>query len=266
MGLLDGIGGLFGSTSPAQSWQGTIPWGRTRPAVGRGFDKALNWFENDWSKLRQDPYGGQMVAGMTPMQLQALGQAPGATQAALGGVNQAMGAAGRAMDPNAHSDMWGQVKENVIDSIMPAINSSFAGSGMTGSGLHAQNLTAGLSQGLADVENQAWQQNQNRSLAAAGMVPGLNNARFGALDYLGGAGQQMQDQRQRQINADITRHAGREAGDFDALERYMRLVGGAASPWSWQEGVSSGGNQKPGLFGMLSGAATGAGFLGDLFG
>lgn len=73
----------------------------------------------------------------------------------------------QAMDPNARSAAWDQVKANVVADIMPDINATFGASGMTGSSAHQQQLTKGLSAGIANVENQAWQQGQDRAMQAA---------------------------------------------------------------------------------------------------
>lgn len=72
-----------------------------------------------------------------------------------------------AQDPNARSAAFDQVRQNAIADIMPEINSTFAGSGMTGSSLHQRNLAKGLSAGIAGVENQAYQQGMDRALQAA---------------------------------------------------------------------------------------------------
>lgn len=72
-----------------------------------------------------------------------------------------------AMDPAARSAAWGQVRDNTIAGIMPAINATFSGAGMTGSTGHEQNLAKGLAAGLADVENSAYQTGMDRAVGAA---------------------------------------------------------------------------------------------------
>ena len=70
-------------------------------------------------------------------------------------------------DQNARSDAFNQVKRNVADDVMQDVNSTFGASGMTGSSLHQQNLSKGLTAGMASVENDAFQQSQARALQAA---------------------------------------------------------------------------------------------------
>lgn len=95
-------------------------------------------------------------------------------------------ATSRAQNPYLRSAAFDQVKQNTIADIMPAINSTFAGSGMTGSSLHQQNLARGLSQGLGAVENQAFQQGEDRALSAANAAQGARSSAFG--QALQGAG------------------------------------------------------------------------------
>lgn len=70
-------------------------------------------------------------------------------------------------DQNARSGAFDQVKRNVADQVMQDVNATFANSGMTGSSLHQQNLARGLSAGIANVENDAFQQMRDRALQAA---------------------------------------------------------------------------------------------------
>jgi hypothetical protein len=189
-----------------------------------------------------------MVAGYDPFRAQADAAAGGIAGSAMGLNDQAGQAMTAAMDPNARSAAWDQVRTNTINSIMPGINSSFAGSGMTGSGLHAQNLASGLSQGLATVENDAYQQGMNRSLAAAGMVPGLNQSMYGANDFLRGVGVDRQGYNQDVINSNILRDQQAQAAPMQALQDYMALVTGAGSQFGVQSSTSK---QGGGILGAL---------------
>lgn len=81
----------------------------------------------------------------------------------------------RAQDPTARSAAFGQLKQNIANDVMQGVNSTFGGSGMTGSSLHQQNLAKGLTEGIAGVENEAFQQGENRALQGADLA----NTAFG---------------------------------------------------------------------------------------
>ncbi len=221
------------------------PYEAAQPLIDQGLGDAQSMYESGGFNI--SPYQGNLVAGFDPLQQAQFSAAPGAVAGALGGVGSAQAAAQRAMDPTLRSGAFDQVKQNVIADIMPAINSSFAGSGMTGSSLHAQNLAKGLSSGLADVENQAFQQGETRALQAAGMIPGLNNAAFGALNYLGEMGGQRQDQSQAEINAAVLQDQQAKTGELNALQDYLALSTGAGGMFGVQSSTS---RQNPGLLGF----------------
>lgn len=147
----------------------------------------------------------------------------------------------RFQDPNANAAALQGIKSNVIADIMPAINSSFAGSGMTGGSLHQQNLTKGLSSGLADVENQFYQQGADRSINAANSM----NQAFG--DSFG------RDLALSQAQAGL-------GGMFqDAKSSALNSLLGAATGNATQTQ-----SQSPGLAGILGGGLQIASLFSDI--
>lgn len=70
-------------------------------------------------------------------------------------------------DPEYNAASLAALKSNVTDDVMAGVNSTFGGSGMTGSSLHQQNLASGLASGLASVENDFMQSAADRALTAA---------------------------------------------------------------------------------------------------
>ena len=77
-------------------------------------------------------------------------------------------------DPNAYYDARDNLRQSVIESIMPGMNATFAGGGMTGSGLHQQNLAKGLATGLAPVEYEMDKSLRDRAMAAASALQGAD--------------------------------------------------------------------------------------------
>lgn len=222
------------------------PWEPSQPFLEQGLQDAGDLYNRGGFNIT--PWQGSMVAGYDPFRAGADAMTPGATGMALGGVQAGMGALGQAMNPNQQSAQFDQTVQNRINQIMPQINSSFAGSGMTGSGLHAQNLSRGVSQGVADTLDQNWQQNQSRALQAAGMVPGLAQAGFGALDYMRGAGQDRQEQTQNELSAAILQDQQAKTAELSAIQDYLALTSGVGSMFGVQQSTTSG---SPGALGLL---------------
>lgn len=155
------------------------------------------------------------------------------------------------MDPNARSAAFDTVKRNVADSVMQDVNATFAGSGMTGSSLHQQNLAKGLASGIADVENQAFQTGRDRAMQAA---------QIGQSD--------LQQQKQRGLMAAMARQDAFASGQdraFNAANalnqskgaefaRNLALSQAQAGLGNQYQGVSMGAVQ--GLMGNAVGAAS----------
>lgn len=232
--------------SSTTNTQNNRPYAPAQPGIRRGLRDATGLYQQGGFEVQ--PYQGNMVAGYDPFRQQADQNTVGAFQGSLGAAQQAQGTLGGMQDPNQQSAAWDQIRQNTIASIMPGINSSFAGSGMTGSTLHQQNLASGLAQGLAGVENQNYQQGQQRALQAAGMVPGANNAAYGAVDYLRGAGQDRQGYQQDVLNSQILQDQQRQQAPIDAIQNYLALQSGAGSQFGVQSATQ---RNNPGLFGLL---------------
>jgi hypothetical protein len=215
------------------------PWKPAQGALRGVLSDATSLYNSGGFQV--NPFAGDMVANQDPLQAQAYANATGLSGAAQGNIGMAQGAVNAAMDPNAQSAQFGQVVQNTIDRIMPQINSSFAGSGMTGSGLHAQNLGAGVSQGVAGVLDSNWQANQNRALQAAGMTPGLNAAMFGANDYANQYGGQAQEQAQNETNAQVLQDQQAQAARMQALQNYAQLIMGVGGQGQTQTSTQGGG-------------------------
>lgn len=231
--------------SSSTTTQRADPWGPTQPYLKEGLKDAGKLYDKGGFNIQ--PYQGDLVANRDPLSMAAYNAAGGVAGGALDNASAASGALTRAMDPSM-SPYMGGVIQNTIDSIMPGINSSFAGSGMTGSGLHAQNLSRGLSSGVAGVLDSAWQQAQNRSLQAAGMVPGINDAAYGAINFLDTMGQGNQKQAQQEINAQVLQDQQAKTAELSAIQDYLALTSGIGSAFGVQSSTS---RSNPGLLGIL---------------
>jgi len=127
------------------------------------------------------------------------------------GVNQAQHQANASGFDRAINNMTGdgydqqlrdQLRSNVNEDVMPGMNATFGSSGMTGSGLHQQNLAKGLSSGMARQEAEFLNRAQDRQFAAGqASQDALMNTRAMGLQA-GSAAQQAQEaSRQRALAA-----------------------------------------------------------------
>lgn len=79
-------------------------------------------------------------------------------------------------DSGYTEDMQNALRQNVMESVMPGMNQTFANSGMTGSSLHQSHLAKALASGMAPVEQSFVNQAQDRQFAAANSVQDNSNA------------------------------------------------------------------------------------------
>lgn len=233
--------------------QNNEPYAPAQPMINEGLAQAQAMYNGGGFEIT--PYQGDLVADADAFQNAAYDATPGAAMGAMGGAGAAQQGLLRALDPSVRSEAYGQVRQNVIDTIMPSINSSFAGSGMTGSSLHAQNLSRGLAAGLADVDNQAFQQGEQRALQAASMMPAINQSMMQPLDYMRDVGAERQRQQQAEIQADVLRDQQEQTAGLNALQDYLALSSGAGSMFGVQTSTSQ---RSPGLLGILGAGAQAA--------
>lgn len=236
--------------SSSTTTQNNRPYEPAQPLIDEGLRDAQNLYQSGGFEV--NPYQGDLVAGFDPLRQGAYNAAGGVTAGNMSSIGQGQDALRAAMDPTVPD----AVKQNVIQGILPSINSTFAGSGMTGSDLHQQNVVQGLSSGLADVEDQY----QRRAMSAAGMMPGLTNAANGQFDWLNNVGSGMQDHQQNLINADVLRDQQGQTVEMDALRNYLALSTGAGSQFGVQTSTTS---QSAGPFGILGAGLQMLPFLSD---
>lgn len=232
--------------SSTTTTQQNKPYSAARPLLNQGLQDAQSLYDSGGFNI--SPYDGQMVAGYDPLRQATADQTPGFVQGGLNAVNQAYGTAQTAMDPSQWQAGLGQVRDNVIADIMPAINGSFAGSGMTGSSLHQQNLAKGLAAGVGNVYYDAYNNAQNRALSAAGLLPTIGGAGTGLLGFQSQVGLGRQQQGQAEIDAAMQRDQQMKTGELAALQDYLNIASGVGSTFGTQSATSS---RQPGLLEIL---------------
>ena len=236
----------MGSTSTTT--QNNSPYAPAQPLIDQGLSDAENLFNRGGFQV--NPFQGDLVAGLDPLTQSSLGQTQGIVDRNLSGIGAAQDQAQSLLGQGASDAL----RQNVIEGILPSLNSTFAGSGMTGSSLHQQNVAKGLGSALGGLELDV----RNQQLAAGQQLAGLGGAANQQLGFLGGQGQIGQQQAQNQIQADVLQNQQAQTAEADALQNYLALTTGAGSQFGVQSSTS---RQSPGLFGALGAGLQAAPFL-----
>lgn len=197
------MSGGGGSTTTVQK---SDPWEPTQPFLERAMSDAAALYRQ--GKFQADPYQGQRVAGFNQEQMQGQEQMLRAADAARGivgdvtdrygnflggagdwvseispsGAVRTVGDQGSVRDVTTGGQMnLDAVAQGALRDVIPAVNSSFANSGMTGSDLHADTLGRSAANAVAERMFAANEAMQNRQLQAQGMNQSADaqNAGFG---------------------------------------------------------------------------------------
>ena len=214
------------------------PWGPTQGALKGIVGEAGNLYKSGGFGV--NPYAGDWIAkqnGDTKGGIAGLrGLIPGMSGRANGAADYVSSMAG--------PQNYDQIKANTIADIMPSINGSFAGSGMTGSTLHQQNLGKGLAAGLGSVELGA----RDQSLRAASMIPGMNDAAMQPYMAQMAMGQNQQGYDQSVTDAAMRKDVMGQTNQMSALQQYAQLMSGLGGQFGTQTATEK---KSPGLGAML---------------
>lgn len=233
------------------------PWKPAQPYLTQG----MRWLDNLYkSGGMTTDYSGDWVADMTPEQMQAIQGIAGTAGSNNAMLGDAAGSLLGLATGQTQAGDWDRIAADTIQKIMPGINSSFAGSGMTGSTLHQQNLSQGMSQGLGmaanDFQNQAVQQ----QLGATGALGGVLGQIMGNQEAALGAQDRIQQQEQNELDSQYQNSLLGQNADFDALSNYLSVISGIAGLGGQSTGTQQ---QKAGFGGILSAGLGLAGLFSD---
>lgn len=244
-------------SSKTQNTQTADPWEPLQEPLMAGMADLTNLYNS--GGLQINPYQGDWVADFSRQTMQGrdgllgvLGQGIDYSNAA----NPLEAIAGQSTDPTIQNSA--AMRQSVLESIMPSINATFAGSGMTGSSLHQQNLARGLSSGMAQQElgiQQAraaeQQARTGQAMGAAGMLPGIygmqQSAAASPYEAMLRFGAQDQVQAQSEIDALIKRNALQQAAPGQAAKDYLSILSGVGGQFGTNTQTQT---QRPGLLGI----------------
>lgn len=237
------------SKGKSTSTSASQPWKPAQPYLKQG----MGWLDNLYqSGGMTTDYSGDWVADMTPEQMQAIQGISGTAGSNNAMLGDAAGSLLGLATGQTQQGNWDAIATDTMQRIMPGINSSFSGSGMTGSTLHQQNLSQGLSQGMGmaanDFQNNAVQQ----QLGATGALGGVLGQIMGNQEAALGAQDRIQQQEQNELDSQYQNSLLGQNADFDALSNYLSVISGIAGLGGQSTGTQQ---QKPGVMGILSGIA-----------
>lgn len=266
--------------------QQSDPWSEAQPYILTGMEDASQLYSEGGFVI--DPWTGNVVADPSAIQANSeaalttlsdpLSQAAQQALYSTMGVQQAT-ANGQVTDPLAQvtasmtdplysDELVQQLYNTTIEEIMPAVNSTFATEGMTGSSLHEQNLTKALASGISGVEQQLISEAEARALEAAnayeaatsaaraqslqasGMVPELTQGVLDPYRQSLEVGQAQSDRAQAELDYDVLLHSQEQAKYIDALNNYLALTSGLGASYGSSSSTAS---QDLGVLGLLSG-------------
>jgi hypothetical protein len=230
----------------------TEPWSVQKPYLQKGFQGAEQLLNSPGPSFA--PFS--TVQGFSPVQQQA--QQLGINRATQG--NPIMGASSDYANKSIRGDFLnsgdqnGMVFQNIMQKIMPAVNSQFMGSGRTGSNLHGDTLSRAMTEAYAPIAMENFQRERGMQQDMAQYAP-----QYAANDYmdiaaLDSVGSQQQALAQRERDDAVSRYSYNQDLPYNKLAQYMGLIGGAYGGQTTSQQPYT----QPGLFSTLGGLGLGA--------
>lgn len=210
----------------------TAPWRVAQPYLEDAMKRASNIFKA--GDFAPDPYKGDRVAGFGEATQgahqgildMAAGGAPG-TEKARNWLTDMLGGTG-------YSGMQG-VRDNILGSAIPSATSMFSGSGMTNSSVAMDGVGRAATQALAPFEYGAYENDQNRKMQAAGMLPGMDAAMYNPFLMQSQVGAQQDTMAQRETDARMGKwyeKEGQRSANFAPYLQAIMGLGGMGSSGS----------------------------------
>ena len=179
------------------------------------------------------PFTGNLapdLSGQTMAGVNALGNNPatGAFSNAIGGTIGDLGAVASGQRFGMNDPGYAALRAGVADDVTTNVNATLQGSGRFGSQSHEGALTRELATSLGGLDYQNFQNDQQRQMAAAGMLPGLYQGSMLPAGAQLQAGQIMDSQNLAKANEaarlfDVTNNAG-----WNSLQRGASIFAGSA--------------------------------------
>ena len=245
-------GGQSGTQTTTQKSE---PWSGQQPYLRRGFQEAERQFDSDQPAY----FPGQTYTDFDPATQQALQMQESRAVAGNPLVTQAQNEIGATLggdylrEGNPHTTA---LTNRIAGDVRQGVDSSFAGAGRYGSGLHAQSLARGIGDAVAPIHYQNYARERGAMQDAAQLAPGLAREDYADIGQLANVGQVREAKQGEALAEDIDRFNYGQNIDRMKLADYMGLIQGNYGGVTQQSQPVYGGS---GLGSALGGAASGAG-------
>lgn len=167
----------------------------------------------------------------------------------------------RMMNPDYTSERLNAVKENALDSAIPAATSAFSGSGMLNSSMAMDTVGRAAAEAVAPYEYGAFENAQNRALSAAQSAPAIDRGTYLPGAMVTGVGGAQDAMRQAEIDAAMKQFYEGANPELQNLQGFSNFL----LPISGQGGTTSSTQPGAGTLATLGGAGlTGLGTYGAL--
>ena len=234
------------------------PWGPQQEPIKYTMSEARKLYDAPGPSY----FPQSTVAGFSPEQQQA--QQLGAARATGGnqtmdmaeGYNQDVLSGKYLEDPND-----GMMFNNIMQKVMPRVNSTFSGAGRYGSNLNMDTAARGLTEAYAPYATQIRQYGLGQMDAAANRAPSFAANDFTDINALNTIGQQKQEMGQNERTDAVNRFNYYQDLPSNKLAQYSGFIGGNYGGTN----TSSTPYQQPSIWSQIGGAVLGGGgLLGDL--
>lgn len=205
--------------------QNSDPWSGQQWYLANGFNMANNLLGSPGPGY----YQGNTVAPFNPTQQAAMDLT---TQRALNG-SPVMNAANQQLTNTENGSMLnsgnpylsGQMN-NVAMSLVPQMQSIFAGGNRYGSGANQNAVDSALANADSSMAYQNYVDERKNQMQGLFSAPTLANQDYVDANALAGVGAQQQQQQQQNINADISKWNYNQNLPMDKLSQYMNIIRG----------------------------------------
>jgi hypothetical protein len=273
-----------GSDSPTYqtTTANNAPWSGVQPALTETIPMVTQ-------QVRDRPlsyFPGSTVVPYSPQTTQALGLMESRALAGNPIEGQAQGEAGKVLAGDyltgGNPAYQGMVERSIAplrqefqNTVVPGVNSAFAGRGRTGSNMQKEALGTAADRYMRQVGDvtsglayQNYGDERSRMAGTMALAPSLAQGDYYDIAQLGNVGSALESQSQAQLSDEVNRFNFGQQEPIQRLATTLGLLNGGYGGQTQQSTVQQGGAGSAWnpVLGTLGGAATTAGIMSSLFG
>lgn len=210
------MGSVFTSKQKSES----SPYEPAQPAIQQGIEGLQNLFES--GGFRVDPFPGQRVAGINPVEQQGLDAIVAGATNRSGYLDNAMGVASDVMGSGVQD--LADIERGVMGDAINSVQDQFRNAGMEGSSLHqAEGIDAAV-RALAPIRYGANEDAMMRQLRAASLSPQLAAAAAQPAADVARAGARLTAQDQSVLDAQRAQYMEEQTAPITEQQMFAQLA------------------------------------------